>query len=332
MPTTVINAFDEFQKNIVNLDFAVTGAARTSRDWLLGKISGFEADYDTFPHLYRDINIGFGSFARHTKIRPLDDIDIMVGLWADQCFYAEHTDKITISASTDTARLTGYLHDDSDCINSRKVINAFVSALKNVGQYDKADISRNREAATLKLKSYDWNFDIVPCFQTKEDIYGKSYYLIPDGKGHWKKTDPRIDRSKIQEQNQRFGGNLLNVIRIVKYWQRRQTMPTMNSYLLETMLLSYYSNRFTCQQWVDLELHDIFNHLASAVYMPVWDHKNIQGDINGLTYNEKVKISERCILDAARVSEARRYEAEEDHRASIAIWRNIFGSNFPAYG
>lgn len=247
MATTVIGAFDEFQKNIVNLDTAVTDIARASRDWLLDKIAGFEALDDTFPHLYHDVNIGFGSFARHTKIRALDDIDLMVGLGADECFYFEHTDKVTISITTETARLTSYVHDDSDYINSRKVINAFVSALKNVGQYDKADISRNREAATLKLKSYDWNFDIVPCFQTKEDIYGKSYYLIPNGNGHWKKTDPRIDRSKIQELNQRFGGNLLNVIRIVKYWQRRQTMPTMNSYLLETMLLSYYSNRFTCQ-------------------------------------------------------------------------------------
>ncbi|EKN3347141.1 nucleotidyltransferase [Yersinia ruckeri] len=332
MATTVISAFDEFQKDIVNLNPDVTGNARTSRDWLLGKIAGFEAQDDKFPHLYHDINIGFGSFARHTKIRPLNDIDLMIGLGADQCFYVEHADKITISTKPETVRLTGYLHDNSDYVNSRKVINAFVSSLKNVGQYDKADINRNQEAATLKLKSYDWNFDIVPCFQTQTDTYGNSYYLIPDGNGHWKKTDPRIDRSKIKELNQRFGGNLLNVIRVVKYWQKRQTMPSMGSYLLETMLLSYYSNRLNCQQWVDLELHDIFTHLASAVYLPVWDHKGIQGDINGLTYEDKVKISVRCTLDAARVNEARRYESAQDNKTSIGIWRDILGDNFPLYG
>lgn len=332
MATTVIGAFDEFQKNIVNLDPDVTKKARSSRDWLLEKISGFEAEDDTFPKLYRDINIGFGSFARHTKIRPLNDIDLMIGLMADGCSYYEHADKITISTMPSTVRLTGYLHDNSDYVNSRKIINSFVASLKNVGQYDKAEINRNQEAATLKLKSYDWNFDIVPCFQTQADNSGNTYYLIPDGNRHWKKTDPRIDRSKLQELNSRFSGNLLNVIRIVKYWQKRPTMPTMSSYLLETMLLCYYSPRMSCQQWVDLELYDIFTYLASAVYMPVWDHKGIQGNINGLSDDDKAKISARCLLDAAQVSEARGYESSENHQASIAKWREILGNSFPQYG
>jgi hypothetical protein len=287
---------------------------------------------DTFPLLYRDINIGFGSFARHTKIRPLDDIDLMIGLMADGCYYNEHTDKITISTQPETTRLKKYLHENSDYVNSRKVINAFIACLKNVGQYDQADINRNQEAATLKLKSYDWNFDMVPCFQTKPDAYGKTYYIIPDGCGHWKKTDPRIDRTKIQELNNRFGGNMLNVIRVVKYWQKRPTMPTMGSYLLETMLLSYYNTRHSCQEWVDLELHDIFTYLASAIYLPVFDHKDIQGDINGLSYDDKMKISARCTLDAARVNEARGYELTKDHKTSIGIWRDILGNNFPQYG
>ncbi|WP_413536389.1 SMODS domain-containing nucleotidyltransferase [Rahnella inusitata] len=332
MATTVIGAFNEFQKNTVNLDPAITSTARSSRDWLLDKIGGFETQDPTFPYLYQDINIGFGSFARHTKIRPLDDIDLMVGLLADSCCYYEHTDKITISTKPETTRLTRYTHDDSDYVNSRKVINTFTASLKNVGQYDKAEINRNQEAATLKLKSYDWNFDIVPCFQTRPDTYGKTFYLIPDGFGHWKKTDPRVDRTKIQELNSRFDGNLLDVIRVVKYWQQRPTMPTMGSYLLETMLLSYYTSRFTCQKWVDLELHEIFNYLASAVYLPVWDHKGIQGNINGLSYDEKAKISARCTLDAARVIEARQYESADDYKASIGIWRDIFGNSFPQYG
>lgn len=332
MATTVISAFDEFQKNIVNLDLDVTNRARSSRDWLLGNINGFEMQDDAFPYLYWDINIGFGSFARHTKIRPLDDIDLMIGLMADGCYYFEHADKITISTQPETTRLTKYLHDNSDYINSRKIINAFITRLKNVGQYDKAEINRNQEAATLKLKSYDWNFDIVPCFQTKLDTYGRTYYLIPDGRGHWKKTDPRIDRTKIQELNNRFGGNLLNVIRVVKYWQKRPTMPAMGSYLLETMLLSYYDARYSCQKWVDIELHDIFTYLASAVYLPVWDHKGIQGDINVLSYDEKTKISARCILDAARVIEARGYESAKNHKASIGIWQDILGNSFPQYG
>lgn len=49
---------------------------------------------------------------------------------------------------------------------------------------------------------------------------------------HWTKTDPRIDKNRVTDINVKLGGNMLNVVRMVKYWQRRKTMPTMNSYLL----------------------------------------------------------------------------------------------------
>jgi hypothetical protein len=41
MATTVIQAFNEFLKDIVNLDSDISKTARSSRDWLLGQISKF---------------------------------------------------------------------------------------------------------------------------------------------------------------------------------------------------------------------------------------------------------------------------------------------------
>ena len=71
MATTVIAAFNEFMKDTVNLEKADTDDARASRDWLIGKINDFEND-EVFPVSYPGIHIAFGSFARRTKIRPLD--------------------------------------------------------------------------------------------------------------------------------------------------------------------------------------------------------------------------------------------------------------------
>lgn len=79
MATTVIAAFNEFMKDTVNLKKADTDDARASRDWLIGKMNDFEKD-DKFPVSFPAIHIAFGSFARRTKIRPLDDIDLMFGL------------------------------------------------------------------------------------------------------------------------------------------------------------------------------------------------------------------------------------------------------------
>ncbi|CAI2418187.1 Uncharacterised protein [Serratia proteamaculans] len=332
MALVVATAFNEFQRNIVNLDHTQTDRARTSRDWLLGRMNSFTSNDNYFPIIYPDIHTGFGSFSRRTKIRPLDDIDLMFGLDGDDCIYTESADKIIISAREGTSRLKYYKHEGTNFINSRKIINCIISKLNEIPQYDKADVKRNQEAATLKLKSYDWNFDIVPTFITTADVFEKTYYLIPDGNGHWKKTDPRIDKQKVTELNVKLSGNMLNVIRIIKYWQKRPTMPSMSSYLLETILLNYFNDRPECSKWVDLEIANILGHLASAVYYPVYDHKGIQGDINKLSVDEKVKISTRCYLDKSKAEEARLYESQENHRASINKWQDVFGANFPSYG
>ena len=261
MATTVIAAFNEFMKDTVNLKKADTDDARASRDWLIGKMNDFEKD-DKFPVSFPAIHIAFGSFARRTKIRPLDDIDLMFGLTGQGATYTILSDRITVTSSGEGSRLHSYRHSGADTVCSVRILNAFKNRLQDIAQYAQADIRRNQEAVTLKLVSKDWNFDIVPCFITSEDAYGKTYYLIPDGNGHWKFTDPRKDRDRVTTINVQNNGNVLNVIRAVKYWQRRPTMPSMSSYLLETLILDYYAGRTSCSSFVDMELEALFRHLS----------------------------------------------------------------------
>ena len=82
----------------MNLKKADTDDARASRDWLIAKMSDFEKD-DKFPVSYPAIHIAFGSFARRTKIRPLDDIDLMFGLSAQSATYNVLSDRITLTSS-----------------------------------------------------------------------------------------------------------------------------------------------------------------------------------------------------------------------------------------
>lgn len=333
MAYTVTSAFSTFMKDKVNLVKARTDKARESRNWLLGQISNMPTKDSTFPKLYSEANIHFGSFSRRTKIRPLDDIDLMVGMGGDSCTYEEQTGRIVIYANAGTERLNNYTHDFpyNNLLNSRKIVEAFKAGLQDISQYEDAKIKRNHEAATLKLSSYEWNFDIVPCFITTNDSLGNNFYLIPDGKGHWKKTDPRIDKTRTTDINVRLDGNLLNVIRATKYWQKRPTMPTMGSYLLETILLNYYSTRGDCSAYAYLELEGIFNHLASVVYSQVSDAKGFIDDLNDLTDDERQKISTKAFADRDRAREARALEQSDPEKA-IKLWRDIFGDAFPAYG
>lgn len=189
MASTVIQAFNEFLANTVNLRKEDTQTARSSRDWLVDQIAGFPDKVDKFPRIYNEKITFFGSFARRTKKRPLDDVDIMICLSAEGSTYYEGFTTISIDVASNAERLKSLCNTDSNTLNSIRVVNKFVSALKTVPQYRSAETKRNQEAAILQLNSYDWNFDIVPCFFTAPDSTGKSYYLIPDGSGGWKKTD-----------------------------------------------------------------------------------------------------------------------------------------------
>lgn len=84
MAKNVNSAFDEFNKNIVNLNSDRTSIAISSRDWLFKQLNKLDSkEEQSFPFKYEDKHIKFGSFARKTKIRELDDIDIMFCLTAD---------------------------------------------------------------------------------------------------------------------------------------------------------------------------------------------------------------------------------------------------------
>lgn len=332
MTTTVSAAFNNFLEEKINLLSATTSRARTSRDWLLGKIDAFPDD-GVFPDLYSGASIGFGSFARKTKKQPLDDIDYMIGLSAELGVYGTSYDgSIYIEVHESASRLLALTHEDGRKLNSRRVINKFVSKIGDIPQYGAAKIKRNGEAACVKPNSYEWNFDIVPSFITKEDADGKTFYLIPDGNGHWKKTDPRMDRDRVSRVNQNRDGKILNIIRLMKYWNRRPTMPSVPSYLFENMILDYYESH-SATDYINFDVRNLFSHIHSAIFNSVYDPKGIEGDLNTLSWDDKSKIMTRALADYEKAQTAIAYETiDKDQRKAIAKWGEIFGPDFPSYG
>lgn len=330
MADTVKNAFDEFNRDFVNLEPERTKAARNSRDWLIEKqLTKMPEKIADFPRLYDGKHIKFGSFARNTKIRPLDDIDLIF------TFHAEGTTYTIITYGQeyylnvpDTATNLRNLCNNNGTLNSIKLVNKIVSSLKEVEQYKSAETHKRQEAATLELSSYEWNFDILPAFYTDT-----GYYVIPDGKGNWKATDPRIDQKQASTINQKHGGAILQIIRTLKYWNRRASMPTISSYLFENMILNYFDSLSEIDKHLGINLRDFWKYLQTAIYSSVPDPKEFQGDLNVLSADEKSKISLKAKETYEKSLEAYKYEAEhKNHKMAINKWRDIFGNDFPTYG
>lgn len=326
MAKTVGSAFEEFNKEVVNLAPDRTKKARDSRDWLIKKLSNFDQKEGLyFPFEYAEKHIKFGSFARNTKIRELDDIDLMLCLKADNAYYLYNYGIYYIRTENAGERLKKLSYNN--ILNSTTVINKFVSALLNVEHNSSADIHKRGEAATLKLTSYEWNFDIVPCFYTD-----KNFYLIPDGKGNWKATNPTIDQKLITNVNQRYNGLALQLIRTLKYWNRHNSTNTIGSYLFEQIVINFVNQKTELSQWIDFDIRDFFSYLSNNIFSPVYDPKNIQGDINDLTIGEQILISIKANWAFDKANEAVFAEMnEENQEKAINKWREIFGNKFPKY-
>lgn len=327
MAKTVNSAFAKFLNETVNLDPSKTSTARKSRDNLINHINNFSGDSDFFS-VYSEKNLKFGSFARRTKIRELDDIDLMLCLSAEGTrTYTESTSCIYIYGNDDD-KSNNLLTYGTSYLNSTKVINRFISKLYELNDYEKAEMHKNQEAATLKMKSYTWNFDIVPCFYTDQ-----KFYLIPDGSGNWKKTDPRIDNDRTTSINQKHNGNLLNLIRLTKYWNKRKITITIGSYLLECMILEIYDGKPVADNWwIDLEFRNVLDRLSTLIKYDIEDPKGIQGNINYFSSDERLKISSALHTAYEKACDAIDYElTEHDQEKAINKWREVFGNAFPKY-
>ena len=332
MGRNIYTSINIFSKEFVDLNSTDLTKARGSRRWLVEKIEEFPIDDDTFPKIYTAENdVQMGSFSRRTKIRPIDDIDFIVVFNAQGTTYTTSLfdGKIYLNVPETATRLRLLTNEDFT-LNSIKLLNKLKSSLSNVPQYDQADIKRNKEAVTLKLKSYTWNFDIVPAFLTSPENDGKSYYLIPDGYGNWKKTDPRIDAAKATRINQKRDGKVLKYVRLIKYWHRRPILPSISSYLLENIVLNYFDN-YDVSATEQSTLRDIFSYLSTNIYNSCPDPKGIQGDLNDLDQDTKNKFSTAASIAYQCAVNAIDFTLSDDHKSAHAEWKKVFGGDFPDY-
>ncbi len=332
MASTVNSAFEEFMRDMIKINSERNDVAKRSKANLVSEIKKFPND-GKFLILHPDLpSIDYGSFSRKTKIRPLDDIDMMIvlhaqGNWRESDFTGGYTIRVPQGADTQLA----LCNTGTNVLNSIKVINKFKDYLGKVPSYKKAEIKRNQEAVTLEL-GYEWVYDIVPCFITSQDVTGQDFFLIPDGSGNWKPTDPRIDKQRTIRINGKQDVSVLDIIRVMKYWTKRRTAATMSSYFLECLILQYYDMyTVTSSKYIDVELPKVLEYIYSQINNALIDPKGFQGDLNTLSWEERQSIKDRAALDYNRAIEARRLETDGKQKESITKWGEIFGSEFPYY-
>lgn len=333
MSFTVWGAFDSFRTDTVDLPQTQTQTGRTSRDYLFEQIKKLPAKYSWFPRLI-GTHLPYGSFARSVKIRPLDDIDalvLLVGSGTEISKGSSDPYTIWLRIVQSTAPLAMY-PDDHGFVNSTKVLNAMKAALSDVPAYAKADVKRDGEAVTVSLSSYPWAFDVVPAVPVNDGKGGYLHYLIPNGSGDWKATDPRRDSARTTGVNQQHYGELLPVIRLLKYWNRRVHKPRLPSYYFENLVINAFQGAVTIASYPSA-VNQFFSTCSTSIWLPCSDPKGLgpalDCDVQPVT---KLKVAEAMKEAAQFASYATMYESLDRPADAIYWWGRVFGPDFPEYG
>ena len=102
--------------------------------------------------LFPDKHLKYGSFARRTKIRPLDDIDLMLCISGEGRTYTQFGDVYCISGlqSDVTKNIT---FDNTYYLNSTKVINRLLKSLADKIMYPVYDPKGVQQSSRIEQLS-----------------------------------------------------------------------------------------------------------------------------------------------------------------------------------
>lgn len=235
----------------INISSEIRSEASVSQNRVRNNFNSENERDNKFPKVLSKSDNDFlgGSFARHTKILPLDDIDIYFPLDGQGFTYTTETYEKFAVASDNPYTTNPLLEDrwaNGQNVSSSKLIVEFNKVLKK--WYPNSDVKKNGQAVTVRLSSVavgddgpGLGFDIVPCFLIYANNSSEhNFYVIPNGANGWIRTNPRVDKNindSLQEYHQK---RFRPLVKLIKYWNAKNLNSNINSYYIELALMRYF--------------------------------------------------------------------------------------------
>ena len=250
-----------------------------------------------------------GSYKRHTKTKPLKDIDIFFVMKESERHYRGKAPSVIIKDSYDA--LVEKYGEKAVRKQSRSV---------NVDFGIIIDAEDNTDYRIVSV-------DVVPAFTAGDD------YEIPDtDTGEWIKTNPKIHAEKAVAAHQAFSSEWKGLVRMVKYWNNNPRhgadKPVKPSFLIEVMALECLYGGWQGQ--FDRELQALFATLADRIF-DVWPDPAGRGPAlsNGMDNARKQRARDLLTAASRDASIAIDHTRRGRNGDALKAWRALFGPKFP---
>jgi hypothetical protein len=242
-----------------------------------------------------------GSYDRHTKTKPLKDVDIFFAL-----------------ADTEKKWRDKPAHE---------VLDAFVSCLR--GKYGNDVVDPGRRCATVEFEKNTkdeegkvLSIDAVPAFELAD------CYEIPDRiLGKWIKTDPEVHAEKSTTKNKALDGKWVPFVKMIKRWNRSAGSPIKPSFLVEVMAQDLVDAPFTTYS---REVQRFFAAVPAVLSGPWLDPAGLGPPVSDQMTPDLVSKAISALREAEKkASLAMRREAGGNQGEALALWAEVMGRYFP---
>jgi hypothetical protein len=250
-----------------------------------------------------------GSYARHTKTKPLKDVDIFCVLGDGDRHYRKNAPHI--------------------------LLDAVVDALAE--RYSRSCVKRQRRSVSVNLgvtpdleDNTDYrvvSFDVVPAFALKDD------YEIPDlgtngGAGGWTKTNPRLHAEKAVTVHQAYSGEWKGLVRMMKYWNNHHDKPIKPSFLVEVMAMEVLHAPYGGERAREMQF--FFAGLAGRIHETWGDPADLGPPVSDAMDATMRKAAENALRAAEReAAQALALTRQGRQGDALKAWRSLMGPKFP---
>lgn len=321
--------FENFLTKSVNLSAAQISQGSKSHTYIRELLDNKWQSDLYFPWL---VNGDFlsGSYARGTKIHPLDDIDVMIVLDGTGLFAISngtYLDARVRGSGTQGSPVTQYT-DERGYISSAKVLEVFREALKE--SYPGSEIKKDGQAVNVWLDSYQLGLDIVPCFHIQPNSGSQDFYYIPFGRGStmWMTTNPKIDEQISSFLDQKHNKKLKPVIKLIKYWNQKQNGGRLRSYHIEAV--AWYIFNQHPNKIIDYPsaVKYFFDNASQYFAVSCNDPTKLGGYIDSyLTQDARAQTLQK-IQEARTIIGNATFLGLATPERQLAGWRRLFGNQF----